>query len=199
MNEPDPREILDIATLERIEEVLRLRDAAGPDPRRTAVIHDLRIIRNMLVHNMARPDTSTEEDAALEARLDRLLRDLSALEMTSLGTPEARQVRSGATASRVADVLTRQEQNRRADPHSGVALRTPKMSSYLNLDLRVTIWWEPKNPNVIKVCTGDPRFVNDEGKRPGLWISIRRSDRNNWNRLARALADAGRPGPPLVP
>jgi hypothetical protein len=125
MNEPDPREILDIATLKRIEEVLRLRDVADADPRRTAVIRDLRIIRNMLVHDLARPDKGTEEDAALEARLTRLLRDLSALEMTSLGTPEARQVRSRATASRVADVLTRQEQNRKTDPQSGVAMTVP--------------------------------------------------------------------------
>lgn len=51
------------------------------------------------------------------------------------------------------------------------------------------------------VCTGDRRFVNDEGGKPGLWIPVRRCecDRKNWNRLARALADAGQPAPPLMP
>ena len=29
-------------------------------------------------------------------------------------------------------------------------------------------------PNVIKTYLADPRFVNDEGRKPGLWISIRR-------------------------
>jgi hypothetical protein len=54
---------------------------------------------------------------------------------------------------------------------------------------------------VIKICTGDRRFVNDEGGKPGLWISIRRCqrNRNNWNRLARAIAAAGQPSPPLIP
>jgi hypothetical protein len=72
-------------------------------------------------------------------------------------------------------------------------------SGFINSKISITIWWEPRNPNVIKLCTGDPRFVNDEGGRPGLWISIKRTDRNNWNRLARALAAAGQPAPPLVP
>ena len=71
-------------------------------------------------------------------------------------------------------------------------------SSFVNWEISFTIWWEPRNPNVIKICTGDPRFVNDEGGRPGLWISVKRSNPNNWNRLARALADAGKPAPPLV-
>jgi hypothetical protein len=71
-------------------------------------------------------------------------------------------------------------------------------SSFVHMKIGFTIWWEPGNPNVIKVCTGDPRFVNDEGQRPGLWISVRRDNPNNWNRLARALADAGQSVPPLV-
>ncbi len=77
-------------------------------------------------------------------------------------------------------------------------------SSFVSLDISFTIWWEPRNPNVIKMCTGDPRFVNDEGGRPGLWITFSSSPRSRhynpayFNRLARALADAGQPGPPLV-
>ena len=74
------------------------------------------------------------------------------------------------------------------------------MSSHMYINPRLTIWWEPKRPNVIKICAADPRFVNDEGRKPGLWIPIRRCqrDRNNWNRLARALAAAGQPAPPLM-
>jgi hypothetical protein len=71
-------------------------------------------------------------------------------------------------------------------------------SSSVYMNIRFTIWWEPENPNVIKMCTGDPRFVNDEGGRPGLWISVRRDNPNLWNRLARALAGADQPAPPLV-
>lgn len=71
-------------------------------------------------------------------------------------------------------------------------------SGYLNWNIRVTIWWEPRRPNVIKICTGDPRFVNDDGGRPGLWISVKRDTPILWNRLARALAELGQPAPPLV-
>jgi hypothetical protein len=79
------------------------------------------------------------------------------------------------------------------------------VSSFMNITLKVTIWWEERCPNVIKICTGDGRFVNDEGGRPGLWISVRRTRRGRvlWNRLARPLAAEaqlrGQPGPQLVP
>jgi len=46
------------------------------------------------------------------------------------------------------------------------------VTGHLNFNMRTTIWWEPKRPNVIKICTGDPRFVNDEGGKPGLWIPV---------------------------
>jgi hypothetical protein len=73
-------------------------------------------------------------------------------------------------------------------------------TGHLNFDMKTTIWWEPRCPNVIKICTGDPRFVNDQGGKPGLWIPIKRCEHNrkNWNRLARALADAGQLAPPLM-
>ena len=75
------------------------------------------------------------------------------------------------------------------------------MSSHIHVKPWLTIWWEPRRPNVIKICTGDRRFVNDEGRKPGLWISIRRcqGNRNNWNRLARAIAAEGSAGPGLRP
>jgi hypothetical protein len=52
---------------------------------------------------------------------------------------------------------------------------------------------------MIKVCSADPQFANDDGERAGLWISVKRGDRNDWNRLARPLAAADKPAPPLVP
>ncbi len=54
---------------------------------------------------------------------------------------------------------------------------------------------------MIKICTGDPRFTDEEGGRPGLRISVRRCQRNRnlWNRLAQALAAVGQPAPPLIP
>jgi hypothetical protein len=69
------------------------------------------------------------------------------------------------------------------------------LSSHIHVNPWLTIWWEPRRPNVIKICTGDRRFVNDEGRKPGLWISIRRCqrNRNNWNRLARAIAARASP------
>jgi hypothetical protein len=77
------------------------------------------------------------------------------------------------------------------------------VSSHMNINLQLSIWWEERCPHVIKICTGDPRFTLGEGERgPGLWISIRRSDprsRSTWNRIARALAAAGQPAPPLMP
>src|SRR5216684_3623435 len=53
-------------------------------------------------------------------------------------------------------------------------------SSFVNWDISFTIWWEPRNPNVIKMCTGDPRFVNDGGGRPGLWITFSSSRRSRY-------------------
>lgn len=73
-------------------------------------------------------------------------------------------------------------------------------SGFINFNpKKVTVWWEPHRPNMIKVCIDDAWFVNDDGQKPGLWLPIRRSDPNNWNRLARALHEAGRPAPPLEP
>ena len=78
------------------------------------------------------------------------------------------------------------------------------MSVFMNITLKATIWWEERRPDVIKICTGDRRFVDDQGARHGLWISIRRTRRGRvlWNRLARPLAAeaqrSGRPGPELM-
>jgi hypothetical protein len=73
------------------------------------------------------------------------------------------------------------------------------LTGHIYVKAGLTIWWEPKRPDVIKICLSDRRFVDDEGGRAGLGIPVKRSDRNNWNRLARALAAAGQLAPPLVP
>ncbi len=74
-------------------------------------------------------------------------------------------------------------------------------TGHLNWLISLTIWWEPSRPDVINVCSGDYRLINDNGGRPGLWLKVRRSSQNRsaWNRLARALAEAGQPAPLLMP
>ncbi len=126
MNEPNPREVLDIATLERIEEELRLRDATAPDTRRAEVINDLRVIRNMLVHGV-RPGQGMAGDVALEVQLAVLLRELRAMELTSLGTAEARRVRAVATAGHVAGILDRHDQVRGTRSRGDVAVGEPSL------------------------------------------------------------------------
>jgi hypothetical protein len=64
---------------------------------------------------------------------------------------------------------------------------------------KITLWCERSKPDVIKLCIDDGRFVNDEGAKAGMWISIHRSDRNNWNRAVRALIAAGQYAPSLEP
>jgi hypothetical protein len=96
-------------TVDRITEALRLREAADPDEARAEVLEDLRSIRNKLAHSTDAPE-SGEESA--HGRAAQLSADLAALEQTSLGTANARRVRARATASRVADVLTRHAEHK---------------------------------------------------------------------------------------
>ena len=105
MSESNPQEMVDIITLDRIAEVLQLRNTADPDEARAEVIGDLHRVRNMLVHgpNMLQVNGPTARDVIDRAL--RLLTDLGELEMTSLGTANARRIRSRATAGRVADIL----------------------------------------------------------------------------------------------
>jgi hypothetical protein len=42
-------------------------------------------------------------------------------------------------------------------------------TGFLNWDTSITIWWDPRSSNVINVCSGERRLVNDEGRRPGFW------------------------------
>ena len=105
MSELNTEEIINIVILDRITEVLQLRETDDPDSTRAEVIFDLHRIRNMLAHNMGAADADAARDVV--ARTMRLLTELRDLELTSLGAANARHIRSHAAADRVADVLTR--------------------------------------------------------------------------------------------
>lgn len=66
-------------------------------------------------------------------------------------------------------------------------------TGHLNFNMKTTIWWEPRCPNVIKVCTGDPRFVNDEGGNTcqGLMLVA-----NAWRRYRRRVLLPALPSSP---
>ena len=107
MSELNTEEIINIVILDRITEVLHLRETDDPDNTRAEVISDLHRIRNMLAHNMGAADVDADAARDVVARTMRLLTELRDLELTSLGAANARQIRSHAAADRVADVLTR--------------------------------------------------------------------------------------------
>jgi hypothetical protein len=84
----------------------------------------------MLVHGPGM--TGVDGPAARDVidRAQRLLADLRELEMTSLGTENARRVRSRATAGRVADILTRHaEEEHRLDQDEAAAQLTSARTS----------------------------------------------------------------------
>ena len=89
---------IDVATMERIAETLRLLEDAHPDERRFAVLATMSLFRD-----------AGWAPGELPAEAADLWRRLVALEATSLGTPEARQVRSQADARRVAEVIARHQ------------------------------------------------------------------------------------------
>lgn len=106
MSTPSAHEIIDPVTLDRIVEVLQLRNAADPDEDRAAALEQLRKIRNMITHGYSLlAYDETEYPAALA-----MYAALIALEATSLGTATARRVRAQATAARVARILERSEE-----------------------------------------------------------------------------------------
>ena len=67
-------------------------------------------------------------------------------------------------------------------------------TGHLNFDMKTTIWWEPRCPNVIKICTGDPRFVNDQGGKPGP-VDPDQAVRAQSQELEPARPGPGRRGP----
>ncbi|MGH3302539.1 MAG: hypothetical protein ACRDOK_12805 [Streptosporangiaceae bacterium] len=68
------------------------------------------------------------------------------------------------------------------------------MAGQLNYTMKPTIWWDPTQPHVLKVCTGDARSTDENGGKPGLWITVKRGCRA-FERIARALRDSGQPHP----
>ena len=128
MSELNPQEMVDIITLDRIAEVLQLRNTADPDDARAEVIGDLHQVRNMLVHGPNMPQVNGPTARDVIDRALRLLTDLAELEMTSLGTANVRRIRSRATAGRVADILTRhaEEGDRLGQDDAPVRLTTAR-------------------------------------------------------------------------
>ena len=113
MSRPAPHEeAIDLVTLDRITEVLRIRDAASPQAERGAAILELRQIRNMLTHDAGPGSDDAQTDLRPGTKPPELLASLAALERTSLGSMSARRIRSRSTASRLARVLARHEQSR---------------------------------------------------------------------------------------
>jgi hypothetical protein len=80
-----------------------------------------------------------------------------------------------------------------------------------------TIWWEHKNPRIIKVCAPLPTAEQDGwwtipdfmaelpgNGRPGsegMWLTLRYGDprdKNNWNRSVHAFEQSGQLAPPYM-
>lgn len=78
---------------------------------------------------------------------------------------------------------------------------------YLNIgtpEHPVTVWWSDTQPDRVHVTTGSPQFSDENGGKFGLRIVFssnpKSADYNpgNFNRVARALRDAGIPAPAEV-
>jgi hypothetical protein len=123
---------IDAAILDRMTDtlaILQAKDATPARARYLAIMEKLREIQAEAtgrgITNMSAAKLADAIDAAVLADRDRdaeacaipieghttaeVIRNLAALERTSLGTPGARQVRARVTARRVADILTRHE------------------------------------------------------------------------------------------
>ena len=105
-----PEEI-DSDTLGRIEDFLHLREATDPDPRRVEAIRNIRAIREKF-RDAVREDGETFTDSPVSEKLASVLSELASLERTSLGTLNARRVRSMARPGGIAEILDRYEKSR---------------------------------------------------------------------------------------
>ena len=155
MNDLNLRESIDIITLDRITEVLQLRNTADPDDARTEVIGDLHRIRNMLVHNADVTHLDGEAARAVMTQMLRLLADLLDLEKTSLGTPNARRIRSHATAERVADIMGRHQDGVSRPP----LLAPSEIAALFRVDPKtVTQWAQQGKLHSIRFLGGHRRY-----------------------------------------
>ena len=88
---------------------------------------------------------------------------------------------------------------------SGVQPAPPKYLVIGGPEHPMTIWWAAHQPDRVHLTTGDPRFTDESGGRAGLRVVFssnpRSADYNpgNFNRIARALAEAGIAAPEEVP
>jgi predicted transcriptional regulator len=142
MTEMRPEETLDILTVDRIAEVLQIRDADRPDVRRAEVLADLHVIRNMLAHY---PDDGAGHSAAAQEMTVRaavLLQQLADLEKTSLGTPGAQRMRTRARADRVAHVL---------DLHESGPAAAPGLREFGELESAIMdVMWAADRPYLVR-------------------------------------------------
>lgn len=103
LNEDPSAGMITIGAVDRLAEVMRIRNADEPDEWRSRTIGDLWMIRSMLVH-CGYPETS---DGKISERVLYLFDQLGMLERTSLGTAAARGHRAKASAETVAEIMAR--------------------------------------------------------------------------------------------
>lgn len=95
-----------IAVIDRLIEVLQLRNVYDPQPDRKLAIGDLEAVRKLIV-DCAYPDSGDSDESV---RVLLLLEQLGMMETSSLGTVPARNQRASATAANIADILARHEE-----------------------------------------------------------------------------------------
>ena len=105
---------ISITVIDRLMEVLRLRNVHDPQLDRELALGDLEAVRKLMVE-CSYPDSG---DSIESVRVLLLLEQLGMMETSSLGTLPARNTRASATAANIADILARHEelsfgQNRR--------------------------------------------------------------------------------------
>jgi hypothetical protein len=77
--------------------------------------------------------------------------------------------------------------------------------THVLVTITFTLWWREDEPDRIMLNTGDPRFTEEDGTRPGLWITFSENSRSadynpgNYNRFVRFLRGQGIAAPPEAP
>ena len=91
-----------------------------------------------------------------------------------------------------------------ADHHPDPSVGSDEPKTYLTID-GFSAFWHDSQPDRIHLATKDPRFVDEHGTKPGIRIVFSANpasaDYNpaNFNRVARALREAGAPAPNDAP
>ena len=77
--------------------------------------------------------------------------------------------------------------------------------THVPVTIAFTVRWREDEPGRIILNTGDLRFSEEDGTRPGLWITFSANTRSadydpkNYNRCVRFLRGQGIAAPPEVP